>query len=279
MNMLKKLKTIIKNRPSVCKIVRPTYMVIYRIWMSDPLSIFSFLPFKFKMLFKKPYFGQHYYAGLTSNERYPMMSNLINQELRKGGNAYKILEIGSWAGQSALLWAMACKQNKKGRVFVIDAWQASENAPNRMKNAVKNNRIFNLFLHNIETSGVKDYVVPLKASSDIIAEILKPNTFDFVYVDGDHAYTQCKKDILNYINVLKVGGIICGDDFELHPNEIDIPYTKNHCEEDYIINSKTQVGFHPGVTLAINDVFGDASMKNGFWAMRKLNDGWENVVL
>ena len=276
--MIGKLETMIKKRPFLYKIVRPPYMILYRIYISDPASIFLLIPFKIKMLFKKPYFGRHLSAGQTSNSRYPIMSNLIDQEL-KGENAYKILEIGSWAGQSTLLWAMACKQNEKGRVFVIDAWQASENAPKRMKHAVKNNRIFNLFLHNIETSGVKDYVIPLKGSSDIIAEILKANTFDFVYVDGDHAYTQCKKDLLNYMNVVKVGGIICGDDFELHPNEIDIPYAKNHCEEDYIFNSKTQTYFHPGVTLAINDVFGDASMKNGFWAMRKLNDGWENVVL
>ncbi len=192
---------------------------------------------------------------------------------------YKILEIGSWAGQSAILWATACKKNDKGMVFVIDTWQASENAPKGMKRGVKNNRIFNLFLHNIESSGVNDYIIPIKGSSDTIAEILKPNSFDFIYIDGDHRYTQCKKDLLNYMKVLKINGIISGDDLELHPNEIDIINAKNRCEEDYILDPKTQINFHPGVAIAINEVFGDVSMKNGFWAMRKVKDGWESVVL
>jgi len=235
--------------------------------------------FEFIKLIKQPYFGSYFCARQIWPDRYPIMRKLIDQELKMGGFSYKVLEIGSWAGQSAILWALVCKEKKKGMVFLIDTWRAAENSPEVMKRAVEKNRIFKLFLHNIEKSGVKDYIVPIKGSSDTVAEILKPEIFDFVYIDGDHAYTQFKRDLLNYIKVVKVNGILCGDDLELHPNEIDILNAKEHCEDDFILDPKSKKYFHPGIVLAINEVFGDVSMKNGFWAMRKTKDGWEAVNL
>lgn len=227
----------------------------------------------------KPYFGPILAACQVDLYRQSIMQNLINEELRNAGPSYKILEIGSWAGQSTIIWATTCKEVKKGMVFVIDHWQSSKNEPEIMKQAAKDNMIFSLFLYNIEASGVKDYIVILKGSSDIIAEILKPETFDFIYIDGDHAYSQFKKDLLNYMNILKINGILCGDDLELCQSDIDISNAKVQCEEDYILDPITQKRFHPGVTLGIGEILGDVSTKEGFWAMRKVENGWEKVVL
>ena len=54
--------------------------------------------------------------------------------------------------------------------------------------------------------------------------------FDFVYIDGYHSYDQCYRDIVNYWNLIKVGGFICGHDYAN-------PYTI-------------------GVTRAVNDLLG-----------------------
>lgn len=195
------------------------------------------------MMTKRPYFGPSLCAGQVWSTRYPVMRKLINKELENANSSYKILEIGTWAGHSATLWASACKEKNKGIVFCIDTWGASDNAPETMKRVVKKNMIFKLFLHNLETGGLKDYIVPIKGSSDTIAEILQPNTFNFVYIDGDHAYTQFKKDLLNYMKVVKINGIICGDDLEVYPNEIDIANAKRYCEEDFIVDPKSKKVF------------------------------------
>lgn len=240
---------------------------------------FHKIRFEFMKWSGRPYFGPYLCARQLWLERYPTMRKLIEQELKMGSSSYKILEIGAWAGQSTILWASVCKENKKGMVFVVDTWGASNNAPKEMLRAIKNNRIFSIFLHNIETSGVRDYIVPIKGSSDVITEILRLEIFDFVYIDGDHAYTQFKKDLLNYMKIVKINGILCGDDLELFSDEIDNLNAKRHCEEDFIFDPKSKKYFHPGITLGIKDVFGNVSMKNGFWAMRRAKDGWETVIL
>lgn len=242
--------------------------------------IFYRIQFAFIRTMRHTYFGPIFKAGQVWPERAPIMQDLINKELENSSNPlFKILEIGSWAGQSTILWATACKRKNKGIVYCIDTWTSSSNAPEIMKRAVKNNRIFNLFLYNIEVSGLKSCIVPLKGSSNIIAEILKPETFDFVYIDGDHAYTQFKKDLLNYMKFVKINGIICGDDLELNLDDVDVVNAKKYCESDYILDPKTKIFFHPGIALGIKEVFGSVSVRNGFWAIRKTKDGWVSIIL
>lgn len=275
MNCMKeRIKKYLKldKRPLLYKMAVMFYFLIRKL-------IPKKIGFEFTKCIKRPYFGPYLCAEQLWPNRYPTMSQLINQELMMASSSYKILEIGSWAGQSAILWASVCKGKKKGKVFVIDTWESSDNVSEAMKQAVKKNKIFKLFLHNIEASGVKDYIVPIKGSSDTVADILKPETFDFVYIDGDHAYTQFKKDLLNYMKVVKINGVICGDDLELHPNGIDILNAKKHCEDDYIFDPRFKKYFHPGIALGINEVFGNVSMKNGFWAIRRVKSGWKPVNL
>ena len=54
--------------------------------------------------------------------------------------------------------------------------------------------------------------------------------FDIVYIDASHEYEYVKQDILNWLPKVKLGGIICGDD-----------YTRGW----------------PGVVMAVNEIFGD----------------------
>ena len=39
--------------------------------------------------------------------------------------------------------------------------------------------------------------------------------FDWVYIDGDHSYKEVKKDIRRYLPLVKSGGLLCGDDWQL----------------------------------------------------------------
>lgn len=265
------IRKYIKNKPTLYKIAK-----IGRKFYRKCLIPFQWIYFKYRMVTKKPYFGPILNATQCWPKRYPLMRDLIRKELEKENKAYKILEIGSWAGHSTTLWASACKEKKKGKVFCIDTWGGASNTP-QLRNKTK--KILNLFHHNIKTSGVEDYVVSIKGSSDDVAKILCENTFDLVYVDGDHSYTQFKKDLLNYMKFVKAGGIICGDDLELYPNEIDVKNAKKHCEEDFILDPKLKESFHPGIALGVLEVFGNKiNMKNGFWYTKKEKD-WDTTKI
>ncbi|MBI3441414.1 MAG: hypothetical protein HY052_06395, partial [Proteobacteria bacterium] len=50
-------------------------------------------------------------------------------------------------------------------------------------------------------------------------------------------------------------------------------------DKDYIKNISRGVYYHPGVTLAVAEVFGEVSAWEGFWAMRKTEYGWIKVNL
>lgn len=74
----------------------------------------------------------------------------------------------------------------------------------------------------------------LPVTSDVAADILYSvynNTFDFVFIDGEHSYEQTRRDILNYMRLVKKGGLISGHNF----------------------GGNT----HPGVEKAVKEIFGD----------------------
>ena len=73
----------------------------------------------------------------------------------------------------------------------------------------------------------------LKLHSDEAAKILSAE-YDFVFIDGDHSYEQCKKDILNYSRLVRPGGIIAGHNYHIAENSA-----------------------HPGVHISVNEIFGD----------------------
>ncbi len=244
------------------------------------LNRLGYLNYKFNVLINEPYFGHYLSAGQAWTQRREAMRKLLEKEMSiHKGEDYKILEIGSWGGHSTTLWASICKKFNKGKVFCIDTWQASENAPKIMKKATRGDKIMKLFLHNISSSGLKKYIFPMRGTSDNIFKILKLDNFDFVYIDGDHAYSQFKRDLINYSRLCKFGGVVCGDDLEILPSELDLENARKHQEEDFILDTKVKRHFHPGIALAIKEFFGDVSMLNGFWAMRKNKKKWEKVSL
>ena len=62
---------------------------------------------------------------------------------------------------------------------------------------------------------VKDYSAAelCRMTSDVWFEKNKSIKLDWIYIDGDHSYSQTKKDLNNSLKVVKSGGLIIGDDY------------------------------------------------------------------
>lgn len=54
---------------------------------------------------------------------------------------------------------------------------------------------------------------PIKSKSDIAKNQIENNSVDLLFIDGEHSYEQCKKDIENYWPKLKKGGFLLGHDY------------------------------------------------------------------
>jgi len=221
------------------------------------------------------------------------MEKLIEMETPKlNGKCYKILEIGSWAGNSALVWASSIKKFNKGNglLICVDPWQPylnlntktkSSEVVFRMEKALKKQQIFNLFIHNISSLQHEDIVRVFRGYSDEVLPMFRDNHFNLIFVDGSHSYSQVIKDLKGCERLLCRGGVVCGDDLELQKHEIDVENArKNKDKDDCILDEKSNAWFHPGVTLAVGEFFGkEISSYEGFWVMRKTKSGWQEVEL
>ena len=57
-------------------------------------------------------------------------------------------------------------------------------------------------------------VAIIKGDSAEVASQFENESFDFIYIDGNHDYEFVKKDIELYYPKVKKGGILCGHDFQ-----------------------------------------------------------------
>ena len=179
----------------------------------------------------QPYFGGLYLASQTWPERKKYMRNAIRSELenyQKSADEFCMIEVGSWAGESSVLWANELKKFE-GKLLCIDPWEpfikknhGAKNAiPKLMDKVLRQNLIFDLFLHNIKASGNNETIIPIRSFSSKILPRLEKNSFNVVYLDGGHEYLVIYEDLMNGGDLVKEGGLLCGDDLEFQYHQIE----------------------------------------------------------
>ena len=283
---------MIQKAKSYIKVKFPRLLKAYR----RLLGVSEEIEFRRCMTLNRPYFGTIMAAKQGNPRRHWYMQCIVEQEcLQSERLPFAILEIGSWAGGSAITWAQAIKKfaNGNGLVICMDPWVQYMQANlerggvyDAMSRAIGQGKILNLFMHNIKASGHEDIVRFIRGSSDEFLPRLAENSFDLIFVDGAHTYDQVHKDLISCVPLLRDGGILCGDDLELQAAMVDIEFQNRNLEFDFICDPKTNEWYHPGVTLAVAEHFGaeGVSVWEGFWAMRKREIGqkqisWEKVII
>jgi hypothetical protein len=103
----------------------------------------------------------------------------------------------------------------------------------------------------------------IRADTETFLPDLGPESFDFIYIDGDHKFDKVLSDIKNAKRLIKSEfGIICGDDLEQLPTTALVDLARQYKDRDYL---REPHSFHPGVLLAVAQEFDQVSMVNGFW--------------
>jgi predicted O-methyltransferase YrrM len=237
-----------------------------------------------------PYFGPELAARQGAPIRHAYMGALIERlQSELGATSLRVLEVGSWAGGSAITWAIAIKKYiGAGSVFCIDHWQPyfslevnTERVYRQMDAAARAGTILPLFLHNIRVCGYDDMVVAMRGDARQLLPVLAPMQFDIVFIDASHLYRDVRADLAESADLVRDGGILCGDDLELQADACDLDAARRADGEgrDFVRDGRSGAYFHPGVTLAIWEMFGRVSSWEGFWAMRKTPRGWRKLRL
>ena len=286
------LKQNIKTKTPVVYNILRSVSVLKQKFTNVKREYDEYISFKKAIHQNVPYFGIP--GGLSTTEtdkKRNYMETFFKQEVeKKQGEFFKILEIGSWLGSSAILWADAIKKynDGKGLVICVDPWLPyinSENidyseTPLKMEKALRKNKVFPIFLHNVKASGLESIIKVYKGKSGELLCTLRDEEFDFVYVDGSHFYSDVLKDLKRCDRLVSQNGVLGGDDLELQKYEIDVVNAEKQKEKDYITDIKTNKAFHPGVSLAVGEFFNKrVSNYEGFWIMRKIRDEWQPVKI
>jgi predicted O-methyltransferase YrrM len=114
-----------------------------------------------------------------------------------------MIEIGAYIGESTCIFA----ENFKSVISIDPHLNYQEIDANIY---IDFNIVKEEYLKNISKYDNVTYIN--KTSNDALSDIIKK--VDLVYIDGAHIYEQVKNDILNYIKLVKSGGIVAGHDYK-----------------------------------------------------------------
>lgn len=119
-------------------------------------------------------------------------------------NPEKVLEIGVSRGHMTSWLALALEDNASGgKLISVDNWSRAHGgeatSPARAQKRLHDNKI-------------KTSVDFVKSDSVPFMESQETDSFDFVWVDGDHSFEGAKADILQALRICKPGGTIAVHD-------------------------------------------------------------------
>jgi len=123
------------------------------------------------------------------------------------------IEIGTSCAESTYLLLDKCPNIKK--LITIDPYKQFEDwiGTITQENLDKQKEVAS---NNLK--GFGDRVEMWTMTSDKAAKKFKPESMDFIFVDGDHSYEGVKKDCETYYPFLKKGGFFCGHDYGFLPD-------------------------------------------------------------
>lgn len=135
------------------------------------------------------------------------LTNFCEYVKKNLGENITLLEIGSYVGDSSVIFATYFK-----RVICVDPWINGYDQTDPASYSYDMKIIESEFDLNIKSF---KNITKIKKKSDEYAPMIKNESIDIVYIDGLHTYEGCKKDIIDYLPKVKIGGFISGHDFDI----------------------------------------------------------------
>ncbi len=146
-----------------------------------------------------------------------------------------MIEIGTFTGSSMEIFSLFFNH-----VYAVDPLGGTPDFCQDLVNRTE------YMLDSIRRKSAGKIVTHIRLRSDEACLNFKDETIGMVYIDGNHSYEWCRRDILNYWPKIIPGGYLCGHDYT---------------------NADT-----PGVTRAVQELFGepDEYFMDWSWKIKKI---------
>ena len=134
----------------------------------------------------------------------------LPQIIKQLGPGLDGIELGIWYGNNAGFLLQECSNISK--LYGIDPYLPYQDW-NRYITETDIKQIRNTAVNNLEI--FKDrFELYENDASDIVYKF-KDESLDFIFIDGDHSFEKCYKDLKNYFEKVKRGGLFSGHDYTL----------------------------------------------------------------
>lgn len=151
----------------------------------------------------------HFYKNVdgfsSEEEQGDLLKTIINQI--DTTNKIRIAEIGVYKGRGTAIWNVELiNHNIDYEYFAIDHFLGS--SEHQRDGYVD---YYGLTLNNLKP--IIDRIKVIKNDSVSESKNYPDEYFDIVYIDASHEYEFVREDIISWLPKVKVGGILCGDDY------------------------------------------------------------------
>ena len=118
-----------------------------------------------------------------------------------------MVEIGCYFGESTLAWE---NSDKIKQIYAVDKWEDHYDKNDLSSERGNMKEVEAIFDKNICN---KPKIIKIKAASVDACTKFKPNSIDFIYIDGSHTYEDVSADIKAWTPILKNKSILAGHDY------------------------------------------------------------------
>jgi predicted O-methyltransferase YrrM len=139
------------------------------------------------------------------------MSNFISYLLKEyKDKPVKFLQIGAYTGDASLFMYEYLLTHSESVLVDVDTWEGSDEPAHKSWDWKDVEKVYD---EKTKKGREEGKILKHKLSSD---NFFKDNidTYNFIYIDGDHTSYGVIKDAINAYECLTLGGIIAFDDYE-----------------------------------------------------------------
>ena len=176
-----------------------------------------------------------YYEKWTLRRNYDQVWGLI-ELIEDFPKDPVMVEIGTFAGDSAELFSLVAK-----KIYTVDPFKWPSDT--FIADGYNSDTVLSYLAERLKK---RKNIEHIRKTSAEASKMFNDDSLDVVYIDGDHEYESVKEDILLWLPKVKSGGLICGHDYNEHPQ-------------------------HAGVIRAVQEILGqyDKHYYDSSWMCRK----------
>jgi predicted O-methyltransferase YrrM len=119
-------------------------------------------------------------------------------------------EVGTFYGANVISVAETYAKHPDSKIVAIDPWTDYSDYPEYIG---KQESIYDLFMQNLRDCSLNERITVKRGFSNTILPTLEDDSYDIIYIDGNHEPEYVLEDAVLAFRKLKINGFLIFDDY------------------------------------------------------------------